>query len=668
WKATPDGQRLVTTHGAKKIKCNFIKTVNAGASASHLAWSESLGRILISRFISPFVQGESGASPNINGAGGKVTVINDGNYSVVSSVNLQHSNRLDSEHTGRGIPNYLGAPALSPDGLSAWVPSKQDNILRGSARDGQALTHDLSVRAVASIIEFPAITENYNRRVDLDNASVASAAAFGPWGNYLFVALEGNRTIAVIDAWGNDELFRFNVGRAPQGLALSSDGTRLYVHNFMDRSIGVHDLSDLIDHGILSISEVDTVFTVGTENLAADTFSGKQLFYDARDRRLAQERYMSCASCHREGGHDGRTWDFTQFGEGFRNTITLQGHGEGHGRLHWSANFDEVHDFEGQIRDFAGGTGLMSDAAFNTGTRSQPLGDPKAGLSTDLDDLAAYVTSLIDSGGSPFSNNANSNQALLGYTVFQEQNCASCHSGVNFTDSESGLKHDVGTASGDTGLNGGVDTPTLLGLWATAPYLHNGSQATLAGAINAHNGHNITEPDLSNLVTYLNTLQTGSENNHALGGAVSQSSTLFGAVANVAIDGVTDGNGNVTHTDFDNEAWWQIDLGSVVDIDRIVLWNRTDCCTSRLANFDVLVSDAPFASFDNAATRAQSGVSTYHSAGQAGVQHTVSVDRSARYVRVQLRNQQILSLAQIGDCRQKKTRTWTKFSNLQRII
>jgi hypothetical protein len=39
-----------------------------------------------------------------------------------------------------------------------------------------------------------------------------------------------------------------------------------------------------------------------------------------------------------------------------------------------------VQDFEGQIRALAGGTGLMSDALFNTGTRSQPLGDGKAGV------------------------------------------------------------------------------------------------------------------------------------------------------------------------------------------------------------------------------------------------------------------------------------------------
>ena len=71
---------------------------------------------------------------------------------------------------------------------------------------------------------------------------------------------------------------------------------------------------------------------------------------------------------HNEGGGDGRVWDFTNFGEGLRNTINLFGRNADHGNLHWTANFDEVQDFEGQIRDFAGGTGLMTNADFTAGT------------------------------------------------------------------------------------------------------------------------------------------------------------------------------------------------------------------------------------------------------------------------------------------------------------
>ena len=162
---------------------------------------------------------------------------------------------------------------------------------------------------------------------------------------------------------------------------------------------------------------------------------GKQLFYDARDPRLARDGYMSCATCHNDGGHDGRVWDLTGFGEGLRNTIALRGRaGMAQGFLHWSGNFDEVQDFEGQIRSLAGGTGLMTDAQFNAGTRSQPLGDAKAGVSADLDALAAYVASLDVLDASPYRNDDGSLTAegVAGKAVFAALNCPHCHGGADF--------------------------------------------------------------------------------------------------------------------------------------------------------------------------------------------------------------------------------------------
>ena len=87
------------------------------------------------------------------------------------------------------------------------------------------------------------------KRIDHDNASVASAAVFDQLGVYLFVALETSREVAVVDAYGGRQVLRFDVGRAPQGLALSPDGRTLYVNNFMDRSVGVFDLGPLLDQG-----------------------------------------------------------------------------------------------------------------------------------------------------------------------------------------------------------------------------------------------------------------------------------------------------------------------------------------------------------------------------------------------------------------------------------
>ncbi|MGE4051911.1 MAG: PA14 domain-containing protein, partial [Piscinibacter sp.] len=184
--------------------------------------------------------------------------------------------------------------------------------------------------------------------------------------------------------------------------------------------------------------------------------------------------------------------------------------GMGQGFLHWSNNFDEVQDFEGQIRALAGGSGLMADPDFAAGTRSQPLGDRKAGLSADLDALAAYLGSLSTFEPAPArpSATALSATAAEGKAIFVTRNCASCHAGSAFSASGDNTLLNVGTIKPTSGqrLGGaltGLDVPTLRDVWATAPYLHDGSAATLEAAVRAHSGVTITDADLSRLVAYL---------------------------------------------------------------------------------------------------------------------------------------------------------------------
>ena len=79
-------------------------------------------------------------------------------------------------------------------------------------------------------------------------------------------------------------------------------------------------------------------------------------------------------------------------------------------------------------------------------------------------------------------------------------------------------------------------------------------------------------------------------------GAARQSSTDFGGDAKRAIDGNTNGEFygalSTTHTRNENDPWWEVDLGSPVEIDRIVIWNRTDAnLEARLADFRVSALD-----------------------------------------------------------------------------
>ena len=485
----------------------------AGANARHVSVSGDGKTLYVTRFITPPMPGEgTPAVATPANRGGEVVEIDVASMGVRRSIVLAHSNKPDAETQGSGIPNYLGPAAISPDGTQAYVSGKQDNIKRGTLRNGSALNFQNTVRAISSRIVLSgaaAGTEDLARRIDHDNASLATAAVFDQRGVYLFVALETSREVAVLDAFSGAQLMRFDVGRAPQGLALSDDGYTLFVNNFMDRTVGVHDLRPLLVQGLASVPTVANLGAVASERLSPAVLLGKQLFYDARDPRLARDRYLSCASCHADGGHDGRTWDFTGQGEGLRNTISLRGRAGAQGKLHWSASFDEVQDFEGQIRSLAQGTGLMSDAQFNTGTRSQPLGDRKAGISADLDALAAYVSSLNTFEPTPWRNSDGSltAPALIGRNTFQAQ-CASCHGGADFTNSATSATRDIGTIKASSGSSPGgvllgIDTPTLRDVWATAPYLHDGSAATLEDAVQAHRGVTLAGTGLSDLTAYL---------------------------------------------------------------------------------------------------------------------------------------------------------------------
>ena len=514
----PNGSSAFVTleAGGKLLKLNpnsgsQVGSVSVGPKPRHLSILADSSRVYVSRFITPPLPGEETANPQLTAGGGEVVVVNASTMSIQETITLQYSNNPDADSNGRGIPNYLGPAIISPDGGAAWIPSKKDNIGRGIQRDGQNLNFDHTVRSITSYIDLSTNQEDLSNRVDFDNGGVASSGQFERYGAFLFVALESSREVSIIDAYTRSEIFRIDVGRAPQGIVVSPDGLTLYVHNFMDRSVGVYDLTTLVMQGQNSINELATIDVVAGEQLSSQVLLGKQLFYDAKDPRLALDAYMSCAACHNEGEGDGRVWDLTGFGEGLRNTIDLNGHaGTGQGPLHWSANFDEVQDFEGQIRSLAGGTGLMSDSDFNAGTRSQPLGDPKAGLSADLDALAAYVASLTTYADSPYRNNNGSltTAGEAGRTLFNSKDCASCHSGQGFTDSAPNNQHDIGTIKPTSGSRlgsslTGLDTPTLRGIWTTAPYLHDGSAATLADAVQAHNNVTLDATELTQIVSYL---------------------------------------------------------------------------------------------------------------------------------------------------------------------
>jgi len=427
---------------------------------------------------------------------GQIWEVNLNTFTLQNTIPLAIDDfTIDNGNEGRGLPNYIAGITIHPDNKSAWSVAKKDNILRGLSRDGKALVFDNSVRTAISPINLTTNKEELANRLDIDNHGQPSSALFTPTGNYLFVTMQGNNRIVVIDPKRGLELLKKDVGKAPQGITIDPSTNRVFVKNFMDRTVSVFDASDMITTGSNTLEELKTINTVTSETLSPVVLKGKQLFYDASDLRMGTDGYISCASCHIDGTQDGRIWDFTDRGEGLRNTISLIGRaGTGHGRVHWSANFDEIQDFENDIRFHFKGKGFMSDADFNKGTIALSLGDAKKGKSADLDALSDYIESLNAFEPSPYRN-ANGSltaDAKAGKSLFTDLKCASCHSGPNFTDSNTGKMHDVGTITNTSGnrLNKkllGLDVPTLKDVWSTAPYLHNGAAKTLAEVFTTYN-------------------------------------------------------------------------------------------------------------------------------------------------------------------------------------
>lgn len=437
----------------------------------------------------------------------------------VTTIGLKIDATPDSDDSGRGLPNYLSQIALSPDGTSAWIPSKKDNIQRGLYRDGQPLTFESTVRPILSNIDLKTHSERYAIRHDFNDNEGPVAAAFTNLGDLLFVAMQGTNSIEVINAYTGETMTSIlNVGAAPQGVVYDSEHKQLYVHAFLDRQVTLFDVANIVNKGDGLAYKVGSIQTVSRELLQKNVLAGKRIFYHAGNPQMSRDAYISCASCHLDGGHDGRTWDFSDRGEGLRNTTTLHGKlGDAHGKLHWSANFDELQDVEHDIRGHFGGMGFM-DTHIHTAEgfdkSNHPLGYPKVGQSKSLDNLAAYVRSLKETPKSPFRNQDGSltAEAAKGKQLFKQYDCASCHREKNFSDSHYNVVHSLNSITAASGKRlgkklPGISTPTLRGVWATAPYLHDGSAKTLASLFNTNPRHGVqsvlTEHEIQQLVAYL---------------------------------------------------------------------------------------------------------------------------------------------------------------------
>jgi cytochrome c peroxidase len=222
---------------------------------------------------------------------------------------------------------------------------------------------------------------------------------------------------------------------------------------------------------------------------------GRSLF---SDRRLSVDGTLSCATCHRPGRafSDGRATARGVKGRaGVRNVPALINRGYGRA-FSWDGRHASL---EAQVLAPIEAPSEMGSSVAAAAARVRLTPDVMGAA------LASYVRSIL-SGSSRFDRFANGEREALssverqGLQVFRGKgNCTACHVGPNFSDERThntGVAWRAGTLA-DAGAGGGAfKTPTLREIARTAPYMHDGSLATLRDVVDFYDGGGHRNPTL----------------------------------------------------------------------------------------------------------------------------------------------------------------------------
>ena len=424
-----------------------------------------------------------------------------GSASFASNRLTVHSQVLTSTIPLWPDSNLVQSIVIAPDGQRAYIPHTRSNS------NNQALTLDTTVFPLVSLIDLPTrhhlVGQQFNLEIlDPPAVGLPFAAAFTPDGGELWVLNAASNDITVIDIANRQRVAHIEVGDNPRGIVISPDGETAYINNTLAGTVSV------IDTAVYTVTSVIT-----TTNISLDPtlLTGKRLFNSSNDPRMGRDQWMSCNTCHFDGEHDGRTWQLGFAGP--RNTASLLGMSQTL-PLRWSGEWDEAADSEFAIRMDSFGSGLIDGKMHCSLNPPDCINHPPhAGISADLDALAAYIDSLVvplhpdHAHGEPLSEAVQRGQALFNDPAV---GCATCHSPPLYTDN---LIHDVGTATPDERIGPAFNTPSLHGLYDSTPYFHDGSTMTIGEAItriSSGNEHNVNiilnEDQIQDLISFLTAL------------------------------------------------------------------------------------------------------------------------------------------------------------------
>jgi len=380
--------------------------------------------------------------------------------------------RLPDGSTGvRGI-------CIGPEGKHAFVTHVLANyqLVPAQVVGGWTNTNVLSIVDVQA--------RRFVNSVQLDELGRGAA---NPWGvacsadgRWLAVAHAGTHELSVIDLQGMlAELSeRFGgrvVGAAPHNpsslgglrrrVALSGRGPRA-VAVCGDRVVAATYFSDTLEVvplGAAHTAEAAEAAEAPAAPAAAGSIAlgprprwtpqrrGEFLFNDAI---ICYQHWQSCASCHPDGRTDALNWDLTNDGVGNpKNTKSML-------------------------------LAHRTPPAMSTGVRPNAEAAVRAGLEhilfaeageAEAAAIDAYLRALRAAPSPVLRRGELSPGALRGKKVFERVGCARCHPPPLYTDRRS---HEMGTQNA-CDQRRAFDTPTLVEVWRTAPYLHDGRYATL---------------------------------------------------------------------------------------------------------------------------------------------------------------------------------------------
>ena len=373
----------------------------------------------------------------------EIRVAPDGRYAVVAH-NLARFH-LPTTQIERGWINTSAGSIIDLAEMKLLNTVLFDNIDSGAAtpwavawsRDGRQLlvthagTHELS------IVDFPALLAKL--------AQVPAALDPGKPVDYT----AASRTQADVP---NDLSFLVGVrqrvklpGKGPRSLTVA--GTRAWAANYF---------SDTIDEVNLAADPLRAKsIALGAAPQMTTARLGEFYFNDAT---ICFQGWQACSSCHSHDARvDGLNWDNLNDGIGNpKNSKSL---------------------LQAHLTPPSMWLGVRSNAnvAVRAGIRNSLFTVQPPEVAAAMDD---YLKSLKPMPSPHLVRGNLSTAAQRGKRLFQRDTlaCAQCHIGSLYTDMKS---HDVGSVGKFDQPTNQFDTPSLIELWRSGPYLHDGRAATL---------------------------------------------------------------------------------------------------------------------------------------------------------------------------------------------